>query len=55
VNEYQTINKIWQAPDQPGQYKFSIRIDDFGLVRLPDKGLKKDPAKELVLVVIVKE
>lgn len=46
--------KTWLAPDQPGTYKVSVRVDDLGLVRLPGKGVKKDSAIEPELVIVVK-
>ncbi|GEM_PF-1355801 len=55
ADEKQTQTKEWQAPNEPGAYKVVARVDDFGLVRQPDKGIRKDPAKELGLVVIVRE
>ena len=54
VDERQTRDKSWQAPDEPGTYKISIVVDDLGLVRIPDKGIRKDPTKEIDLFVIVK-
>ena len=44
---------MWQAPDQPGEYKISIVVDDLGLVRTPDKGIRKDPTKEIAIIVNV--
>ena len=54
VDGRQTRDKLWQAPDGPGNYKVSISADDFGLVREPDKGVRKDPAKDLSLIINVK-
>lgn len=53
VDERQTRDKPWQAPDEPGLYKISIAVDDFGLVRTPDKGIRKDPAKDFSLIINV--
>ncbi|MFA5143658.1 MAG: tetratricopeptide repeat protein [Candidatus Omnitrophota bacterium] len=53
VDERQTRDKIWQAPDEPGAYKISVLADDLGLVRTPDKGVRKDPAKEVAIIVNV--
>ena len=54
IDERQTRDKAWQAPDQPGEYKISISVDDLGLVRTPDKGIRKDATKDLTLIVDVK-
>lgn len=53
IDDRQTRDKVWQAPTGPGQYKISITTDDLGLVREPDKGIRKDPTKELSIVVDV--
>ncbi|MDD5423126.1 MAG: tetratricopeptide repeat protein [Candidatus Omnitrophota bacterium] len=52
-DENETKIKIWEAPSAPGSYKISAIVDDLGLVRKPDRGLRKDAAKELVVIVIV--
>ena len=54
ADERQSRDKVWQAPEEPGAYKVSVLADDLGLVRAPDKGIRKDPAKEISLVVNVK-
>jgi tetratricopeptide (TPR) repeat protein len=54
VDERQTRDKVWQAPTEPGSYKVSISSDDFGLTREPDKGIRKDPAKEMSIIINVK-
>ena len=51
VDERQTRDKVWQAPDEPGAYKISVTADDLGLVRLPDKGIRKDPNKEVTFII----
>ncbi|MGB2706447.1 MAG: hypothetical protein WBC74_06300, partial [Candidatus Omnitrophota bacterium] len=52
----QGLKKVWQAPDEPGTYKVSVRIDDIALTRPPDEGIRKDPEpRDLTVVVIVKE
>jgi tetratricopeptide (TPR) repeat protein len=53
-DDKESVTKTWQAPSEPGTYKITAKLDDFGLVRVPDKGLRKDSAKDLVLTVIVK-
>ena len=47
--------KVWQAPLQPGSYKVTAKTDDFGLVRTPDRGNRKDDAKDLTVTVVVGE
>ena len=54
ADERQAKDKVWQAPEEPGTYKVSVSADDLGLVRSPDKGNRKDPAKEVSLVINVK-
>jgi hypothetical protein len=40
---------------QPGSYKVTAKTDDFGLVRTPDRGNRKDDAKDLTVTVVVGE
>ena len=54
TDERQTRDRLWQAPDEPGDYKISISADDLGLVRTPDKGIRKDATKDVTLIVSVK-
>ena len=54
IDERQSRDKVWQAPDQPGEYKISIGVEDLGLVRIPDKGIRKDATRELTMIVNVK-
>jgi TolA-binding protein len=54
TEERQTRDKVWQAPEEPGAYKISVSTDDFGLVRSPDKGIRKDAAKEMSMIINVK-
>ncbi len=54
ADDKESPSKSWKAPSEPGTYKISAKLDDFGLVRTPDKGLRKDAAKDLTLVVVVK-
>ncbi|MBN2453134.1 MAG: tetratricopeptide repeat protein [Candidatus Omnitrophica bacterium] len=51
-NESET--KTWQAPNEPGVYKMSVKVDDFGLVRVPNKGVRKDIQKDVNITIIVK-
>jgi hypothetical protein len=46
--------KVWQAPNDPGTYKLTVKVDDFGLVRVPNKGVRKDQAKDTVINIVVK-
>lgn len=54
VDDKQSTAKSWQAPSAPGSYKVSARLEDFGLVRAPDKGTRKDSTKEFDIIVDVK-
>ena len=50
----ETDVKIWQAPNEPGTYKMTVKVDDFGLVRVPNKGVRKDLPKDTVINIVVK-
>lgn len=50
----ETDVKIWQAPNEPGTYKMTAKVDDFGLVRVPNKGVRKDLARDTVINIVVK-
>ncbi|MBU1038351.1 MAG: hypothetical protein KJ994_04805 [Candidatus Omnitrophica bacterium] len=50
----ETDVKIWQAPNEPGTYKMTVKVDDFGLVRVPNKGVRKDLARDTVINIVVK-
>jgi tetratricopeptide (TPR) repeat protein len=54
TDDKETDAKVWQAPKEPGTYKMTIKVDDFGLVRVPNKGTKKDLTKDTVLNIVVK-
>lgn len=47
--------KAWQAPDQAGTYNVGVRIGDIGVMRLPDKGSRKDEDLELIATVTVED
>jgi outer membrane protein assembly factor BamD (BamD/ComL family) len=49
VDDKQALSRVWQAPTEPGNYTMTINIGDLGLVRPPDTGSKKDPAKTLTV------
>jgi polysaccharide deacetylase 2 family uncharacterized protein YibQ len=53
LNENQTKTKMWEAPQISGTYKVQTVVDDLGLVRKPDRGVRKDSSKELAIMVIV--
>jgi len=53
TDEKQSQDKAWQAPKQAGSYKVSVMVDDLGLVRHPDKGIRKDSASELSMIAVV--
>ncbi len=56
TNEKQTSDKIWRAPIKPGVYKVVAQINDLGLTRPPDEGIRKDiNSAKTTVVVIVKE
>ncbi|MFH1190295.1 MAG: hypothetical protein V1682_06350 [Candidatus Omnitrophota bacterium] len=50
----ETEARVWQAPGEPGVYKMTVKVDDFGLVRVPNKGVKKDDIKDTVINITVK-
>ncbi len=52
-DERQSRDKVWEAPGEPGSYKVSVLADDLGLVRKPDKGIRKDPTKEVTFIINV--
>ena len=54
VDDKQSTAKSWQAPSAPGSYKICARLEDFGLVRPPDKGTRKDSTKEFEIIVDAK-
>lgn len=54
ADDKETAAKIWQAPKEPGVYKMTVKVDDFGLVRVPNKGVKKDTVKDTFLNIVVK-
>lgn len=53
-DDKETDTKTWQAPGEPGIYKLKISVDDFGVVRVPNKGVRKDLAKDTILNIVVK-
>jgi len=53
ADENQSSTKVWQAPDAAGACTVTVRVDDFGLVRTPDKGIAKDPPREAALQILV--
>ncbi|MBI5124203.1 MAG: hypothetical protein HZA72_02155, partial [Candidatus Omnitrophica bacterium] len=55
LDEKETRTKVWEAPDEMGAYKITVTIDDFGLIRSPDKGLRKDSTKEVSLTVKIED
>ena len=56
VLEKQGLKKVWQAPDKPGIYKVSVRLEDLALIRPPNEGIRKDKEPlELTVVILVKE
>jgi len=55
AEDKQTLSKVWQAPNEPGDYTMTINIGDLGLVRPPDTGTKKDPPKTLTVHISVEK
>lgn len=55
MEDKQTLSRVWQAPNGPGDYTMNINIGDLGLVRPPDSGTKKDPAKTLIVHISVEK
>lgn len=51
----QTTERIWKAPNEPGDYTISVDVKDLGLVRPPNEGLKKDKYLGPTVVVITVE
>ncbi len=54
TDDKETDVKIWKAPNEPGTYKITVKIDDLGLVRVPNKGTRKDSTTDSSLIVIIK-
>lgn len=54
ADDKETDVKSWQAPNEPGTYTISVKVDDLGLVRVPDKGTRKDSMKDVNIVMVVK-
>jgi TolA-binding protein len=55
MDDKQTLSRVWQAPNEPGNYIMTINIGDLGLVRPPDTGTKKDPAKTLTVHISIEK
>lgn len=55
ADDKQTLSKSWQAPDEPGAYTVTLNAGDLALVRMPDSGIRKDPAKTLTIRVSVEK
>ena len=53
LDDKQTLSRIWQAPQEPGDYVININAGDLALVRPPDTGSRKDTAKTLTIHVAV--
>lgn len=49
TDDKQSSSRVWQAPNEPGNYTMTVNIGDLALVRPPDIGTKKDPAKTLII------
>jgi tetratricopeptide (TPR) repeat protein len=55
MDDKQALSRVWQAPDEPGNYTMTVNIGDLGLVRPPDTGTKKDPAKTLTIHISIEK
>lgn len=55
MDDRQSTSRVWQAPDAPGNYTMTINIGDLALVRSPDIGSRKDPAKTLTIHISVEK
>ena len=55
TDDKQTLSRTWQAPNEPGNYTITVAMGDLGLVRPPDTGSKKDPAKNLTIHISVEK
>ncbi len=55
MDDKQALSRVWQAPNEPGNYTMTINIGDLGLVRPPDTGTKKDPAKTLTVHISIEK
>ncbi|MDD5173216.1 MAG: tetratricopeptide repeat protein [Candidatus Omnitrophica bacterium] len=55
MDDKQALSRVWQAPNEPGNYTMTINIGDLGLIRPPDTGAKKDPAKTLTVHISVEK
>jgi len=55
TDDRQTLSRIWQAPNEPGNYTIAVNMGDLGLVRPPNIGSKKDPAKNLTIHISVEK
>ena len=55
MDDKQALSRVWQAPDEPGNYIMTINIGDLALVRPPDTGTRKDPAKTLTVHISIEK
>jgi len=55
TSDQQTLSRTWQAPNELGDYTIIVNVGDLGLVRPPDSGSKRDPAKVLTAHVAVEK
>ena len=55
MDDKQALSRVWQAPSEPGNYTITVNIGDLGLVRSPDSGSRKDPAKALTVHVSIEK
>ncbi len=55
LDDKQALTRAWKAPQEPGEYVMTINIGDLGLIRPPDSGSKKDPAKTITIHITVEK
>mgnify|MGYP001585064207 CR=1 FL=1 len=55
MDDRQALSRVWQAPNEPGNYTMIINIGDLGLARPPDIGTRRDPAKTLTVHISIEK
>ncbi|MDO8536011.1 MAG: outer membrane protein assembly factor BamD [Candidatus Omnitrophota bacterium] len=55
MDDRQALSRVWQAPAEPGNYTMTVNIGDLALVRQPDAGTRKDPAKTLAVHISIEK
>lgn len=55
LDDKQALSRVWQAPNEPGDYTMTVNVGDLGLVRPLDVGSRKDTAKTLTIHISVEK